>query len=320
MAEPHNVLEILRRARPDIPDELVSAGDPAAQALLEEILSMPDTATPDVADHAPVSLTRSRRHRRRIAVGSAAAAAVAALLAAGVLVLAPTRSTEASPLAAAAEKTTAALRQSGRADATIAIDYTNGEHEEGTEHWEFSGADTSTVLDYGDAPGSGQIQTFVGGEWYFYRPTYDNPTWRWMHLSDPPEGGSLAVDPATVLGELRSAGDFEEVGHEPVDGVDTVRLQSTDPSQLPRFSLGYGLNESMLGPITSLEVWVDGDEMVRQFEVTFGGIDSSDVLAVSGAVVTIRFFDFGAPITIEAPAEYEERTDFGAPLIEAPAE
>jgi hypothetical protein len=309
MAEPHDVLEILRRARPDIPGDLVSPADPAAQALLQEILSMPDTAAPEVASQAPVPLARARGHHRRLAAGSAAAALiVAALLAAGLLVLAPISSTEASPLAAAAEKTAAALRQSGRADATVSIDYAGSEDNQGTEHWEYSGADTSTVLDYGTAPATGQIQSFVGGEWYFYRPTSDNPTWRWIHLSAPPEDGTLAVDPATVLGELRSSGDFDEVGHEPVDGVDTVRLRSTDPRRLPRFSLGYGLNESMLGPITSLEVWVDGDAMVRRFELTFGGIDGPDVLPVTRAVVSIRFFDFGAPIRIVAPTEYEEYT------------
>jgi len=308
MAEPHNVLEILRRARPDVPDEVVSPGDPAAQALLEEILSMPDTVAPDVTDQAPVALGPARRHRRWLAAGGAAAAiVVAAVLTAGLVVLAPTSSTEASPLAAAAEKTAAALRQSGRADATVSIDYADGEDAQGTEHWEYSGADTSTVLDYGDAPATGQIQTFVGGEWYFYRPTSDNPTWRWIHVRDLPEGGTLAVDPATVLGDLESSGDFDEVGHEPVDGIDTVRLRAADPGALPRFSLGYGLTEGMLGPITSLEVWVDGDQMVRRFELRFGGIETPDVLPVTSAVVSIRFFDFGAPIAIAAPTDYEER-------------
>jgi len=85
---------------------------------------MPDTAAPEVASQAPVPLARARGHHRRLAAGSAAAALiVAALLAAGLLVLAPISSTEASPLAAAAEKTAAALRQSGRADATVSIDY-----------------------------------------------------------------------------------------------------------------------------------------------------------------------------------------------------
>jgi len=54
-------------------------------------------------------------------------------------------------------------------------------------------------------------------------------------------------------------------------------------------------------------VRVDGDEMVRRFELAFGGIDDPDVLPVTGAVVSIRFFDVGAPIAIEAPTDYEER-------------
>jgi hypothetical protein len=57
-----------------------------------------------------------------------------------------------------------------------------------------------------------------------------------------------------------------------------------------------------------LTVWVDGDEMVRRFELTFGGIDGPDVLPVTSAVVSIRCFDFDAPIAIEAPTEYEEWT------------
>lgn len=55
-------------------------------------------------------------------------------------------------------------------------------------------------------------------------------------------------------------------------------------------------------------MWVDGDQMVRKFKLTFGGIDTPDVLPVNSAVVSIRFFDFGAPITIQAPTQYEEWT------------
>src|SRR4029453_3268583 len=121
MAEPHDVMEILRRARPDIPDELVSPGDPAAQALLEEILALPAAALPDVAERAPGRLPP---RRSRLAIGGAAAAAAllaAALVAASVVVFAPTGPSEASPLAAAADRTAAALRPSGRADATVTI-------------------------------------------------------------------------------------------------------------------------------------------------------------------------------------------------------
>jgi hypothetical protein len=34
-------------------------------------------------------------------------------------------------------------------------------------------------------------------------------------------------------------------------------------------------------------------ELVRRFELTFGGIDGPDVLPVDRAVVSIRCFDFG---------------------------
>src|SRR5919108_2578189 len=94
MAERDELLDVLAQARPDLPDELVSPRAPAAQALLEEILSM-DTVSSDTMSHttsdamsptSPTPATEARpRRRRRLVLAGAAAAAVAAVAAATIL-------------------------------------------------------------------------------------------------------------------------------------------------------------------------------------------------------------------------------------------
>jgi hypothetical protein len=89
-----DVLHVLRQARPeDLPDELASPHAPAAQAMLEEILSMPITNAPDpvaTATEPPPTLppptARQRRHPRlRLGLAAAAAAVVAVAVATAAL-------------------------------------------------------------------------------------------------------------------------------------------------------------------------------------------------------------------------------------------
>ena len=76
MTEPDDVLDILRRARPDdLADELASPQSRTAQALLEEILSVQTTTTPGTRkDVAVIRRPVGGSRRRRALVGAAAAA------------------------------------------------------------------------------------------------------------------------------------------------------------------------------------------------------------------------------------------------------
>src|SRR5918995_3857988 len=76
MTEPDDVLDILRRARPDdLADELASPQSRTAQALLEEILSVQTTRTPGTRkDVAVIRRPVGGSRRGRALVGAAAAA------------------------------------------------------------------------------------------------------------------------------------------------------------------------------------------------------------------------------------------------------
>ena len=91
----HDVIDTLRRHRPeDLPDEVVSPHAPAAEALLEEILSMQTIESRGDGGRRPRRLRcplrpHRRRSRRAVTVAGAAAAAVAAVVAAASVVLRP---------------------------------------------------------------------------------------------------------------------------------------------------------------------------------------------------------------------------------------
>jgi hypothetical protein len=59
--------------------------------------------------------------------------------------------------------------------------------------------------------------------------------------------------------------------------------------------------------VTDLEVWVDEDGgLVRRVDLTFADDElprPPDTVTVSFATISVRFFDMGEPITIEAPTD-----------------
>jgi hypothetical protein len=67
----------------------------------------------------------------------------------------------------------------------------------------------------------------------------------------------------TLLETLSSAGNFEVVGNEDVDGFPTRRLRATAPEEA--LDLGR-LRQGVEGTATSLDVWVDDDDLVRRLD------------------------------------------------------
>lgn len=327
MTEHDDVIEVLRRARPEeLPEELVSPHAPAAQALLEEILSMQtiqpvETTTP--ADPAPsLDLHRRRYPRRLVTIGGLAAASIAAIVAVGTIVRSPVGPTDASAIDAALITTSQALNRSGRAEVTWHMDFTDRDGErslfqDGVDNWEYSGEDHSVEIEYGfdgvsETSDYRPIFRYVGGEHYFYTQGRELGEPRWFHdigdgdMSwDPP-----TVDPETLLADLEATGGFEEVGSEDVDGVRTRRLRAANPGATPDLELGAGLAKD-LGEVTNLEVWVDDAGFVRRIDVAFGGEDRPEHMEhnevyISAVTVSVRFSGFDEPIVIEVPAGAED--------------
>jgi hypothetical protein len=308
------LMDSVRRARPD---ERISARTPAAQALLEEILSMQTTRTPEVTvDDAPNVVVRPHRFRRhRLALSGAAAAAFALTL----VLTGPGEPGRAEAVEAAITRSSSLLAESGRAQLTDHWEWDSGVVEDGDAMWEFSGDDSSATFttgtvngldkmcmnDHPSCPDEKVINRHVDGKYYLYGP--DGPgRFGWFRLVDiesHPHG--LGLNPSTLLDELQPAGGFEEVGREDVDGIPTTRLRAKDPEETPV----PDLRDSVPGDtVTSLEVWIDGDGLVRRLDIATtqtGPGDPDDTLSLVSYTMSIRFFDLGAPITIEAPTEFE---------------
>jgi hypothetical protein len=327
-----DVIDVLRRARPeDLPDEVVSPHAPAAQALLEEILSMQTIPDPKTAEDAAVTrLTVPRWRRRAVVVGAVAAAAVAVVLSAGV-VLDPFEPSAATAIEEALATSAQSLSRSGRAEIRreerfVREDGAQAFVQSTLSRWEYSDDDSQVFLVGSGFNGAiveqpldqAPINRYVDGELYLYIGRGAEPTLRWYrdvggNLGD---AGRFGIDPATLLGRLGSAGDFEEVGTETIDGVATRRLRAENPDRAP--ALRQGMDE--LGEVTKLEVWVDDDDLVRRVDFTYEGPDAAPPVthedgvpevAISDASVSFRFFDFGEPITIEAPTEFEDIAPVG---------
>jgi hypothetical protein len=320
MIEHDEVIDSLRRHRPeDLPDEVVSPHAPAGQALLEEILSMqtidpvePAAAVPDYSD-VPDTQRRSRS-RRAVTIAGAAAAAAAAVVAASVVVR-PADPSAASTVDAAIALSLESLDVSGRAEVAMHEVYVDEQGnqkgvQDSVDTWEYSGDNSSVTGTFRingiDAiPGDvDPINRRVDGEFYCYCRTSDG-AFRWYH--DPGLRGNddaFRANPATLLDQLRPAGDFEPVGTGLVDGAETIRFRASRPSNTPAGVLRESWGQ--LGEVTDLEVWVDEDGMVRRVDLTYADDElprPPDTVNVSSATISVRFFDVGEPITIEAPTD-----------------
>jgi hypothetical protein len=302
MTETDDVLDVLRRARPDdLADEQVSPHSTAAQALLADILSRP-AAAPGTRDDPTVTLAPAG-DRGRPALVAAAVAVVAAALVGSLLAVRSSEPSAAATIDAASTRTSELIERTGRAVQHYRFDAgapRSGPDEEWNEY-EFSGNDGSVTY----RPG-GHIFRVVDGVGYTYEPVppnYDHFEWRRLQgdyaFSTYPDGapGALHLDPRTLLETLRSAGDFEVVGNEEVDGVPTRRLRATDPDA----ALDMGqLRQGVEGTGTSLEVWVDDDDLIRRIDFH---IDQPWDLDRTSWSSSTRFFDLGEPVVIEAPID-----------------
>jgi hypothetical protein len=312
MTEPDDVLDILRRARPDdLADELASPQSRTAQALLEEILSVQTTTTPGARNDVPVVRRPVGGSRRRRALVGAAAAAVAAIVVGTVLTAGSGEPTAAATIDAAVARTSDLMSRSGRAEQHYRFE-TGGTPavQEWTQRYEFSGNDFSVRED-----GSRLIDRVVDGKAYIYGPvdphasTVDeNTPFEWRHIPgnyDPEtygdgETGPFGFDPRTLLETLSSAGNFEVVGNEDVDGFPTHHLRATTPEE----ALDVGrLRQGVEGTATRLEVWVDDDDLVRRLDFR---IEEPWDLQGSSWSVSIQLSDLGEPVSIEAPANAPE--------------
>jgi hypothetical protein len=306
----------LRAARPTTPDEVASPHAPANQLLLERIVG--DAPAPG-GHRRLASVERLARHDgKRSVLWPAAAAAVAAV--AGFVAAAPFGS--ADPSAAAVVRDAAVVSaealDSGRAVLTVRQDGTEDVYE-----YTFAGDDVGVEMVLAATGDAATIaaRRVVDGELYWR--VGDEPSTPWLHMVG--DGAvPLSVfgdDPRTLLAGLTPTAGFELVGDDTVDGVAVTGLRATTPERIDARQLRLGEATSGGGTVTELEVWVDGDDVVRRIdlamthtvsvaatEVPASGHDGAGAAAEPEHVTvevesSVRFTDIGVPNAVEAPED-----------------
>ena len=312
----------LRAARPETPDEVASPHASANQLMLERIIgAAPDTGTRR-RDARPVPL--SRREARRSVPWAPAVAAVAAAVA-GFVIAAPFGST--GPSAAAVVRDAAVASEealgSGRAVMTVEQDGYRDVYE-----YTFAGDDVGVEIvlaSTSGAPSAGE-RRIVDGERY-WRVGAD-PAAPWFRRTG--DGtvplSELGDDPRSLLAGLAPAAGFEHVSDDTLDGVAVTRLRATTPENVDAGELSLGEATTSGGTVTDLEVWVDGDDVVRRIDLGLTqtvDVTMTEVPGTSGddaagtgppepesvaieVAASVRFTDIGVPNTIEAPENVRE--------------
>jgi hypothetical protein len=126
--------------------------------------------------------------------------------------------------------------------------------------------------------------------------------------------GAGTYDPSSYLESLRGVtGDPEEVGTEVVRGVETTHYSvSMDPAaalaDVPEEQ--RDLLEAQLGQLgdgtISVDVWVDADGLPRRLVMDLSEMFSSMGMgAEASTVMTVEYFDYGAPVDIQVPSPDE---------------
>jgi hypothetical protein len=304
-------IDNLMAATAPVSDAAVAGWDLAGTEthLCEEIMSQHTVESPhapadrpaergDSPEETPAVLPpgRGRRRARPLVLAAAVLAAVAAV--GGTVAVRSSEPAGATSLDAALAASSAALDRTGRAEWRYRLE---GDESEGgdwvvVDLWAFSGDDLQVempVIGGEQQPEPYPVNRRVDGEFYLGVPNADGTGYDWSHDINGDPYAEFGVDPRGLFGGLRGASSFEEVGTEPVDGVETTRLRATEPRDLPNLQID---GNDTTGKVTALDLWVDGEDLVRRLDVTLAGRFGDSVESIS-----IRFYDIGEPITIEAP-------------------
>jgi len=147
----------------------------------------------------------------------------------------------------------------------------------------------------------------------------------WVKISDPADGSAASkawgqalgdagafagVDSCDVVALLRGVGSVTEVGPEAVDGVGTTHYSAVvDPRRavdsLPadqRSGVSAALDRYADGVTVPVEVWIDGDGIVRKLTATLDRGSLGGPGHGSGTVaMSARLTDIGTPVDIAVP-------------------
>jgi hypothetical protein len=152
-------------------------------------------------------------------------------------------------------------------------------------------------------PGGQMEGRFLGKTTYLGWNLFDDRQWV-KETDDAPSGTDRLIpgfggpSPDRLLGLLiKSSKEIEGLGNEEIRGVSTKHYRAhVDPMKLGEDDV-FAENAELV-----VDVWVDGDQLVRRLRVPEAGEDEA------GATV-FDFFDFGVEVDVEAPPADQVRSD-----------
>ncbi|MEM7275966.1 MAG: hypothetical protein AAF547_23015 [Actinomycetota bacterium] len=269
----------------------------------------------EMIDAKPAAITGRPRGRGLLL----ASAAAVLLLIGGLLVFLP----ENTPSAVATVHSAAAAAadaDTGRIETTVAVTGTDGV-ESGTIDASFlaayAGDDLSVTVDL--AAGGAAAEEFdalamaqeLANELVLVDDVvYINLDGQWLSVDTDGLLGQMVtdiVDPRSVLETVQGLTEATEVGSATIDGVDTTHFQSVidlaDESLNATGWLGFeGAPIDTEGEVT-VDLYVDDAGLLRQMDLS-GDVQDTGAGGENGTFeVSTRFFDIGADITVEAPAD-----------------
>ena len=191
----------------------------------------------------------------------------------------------------------AALSRSGQAQIRFRDVLQGSTMDYGVTDVTYSG-DNIGVARHDGSPGSTTttyVQLLVDGQYYYDAEWPPNPGWEHVTGTHPTWRQLSAADPRTLLRDLTPAARFVTAGDKVADGVRLRELVATRPGRVPGIRMSGQLIPGER--VTSLSLWVDGHDVVREIDTA--------LTAPSGGphtTVSVTFTDIGRPQTLRAPA------------------
>jgi hypothetical protein len=264
--------------------EQVGEVRPADDAVIEAAVDLVLTAAFQEGNcTSPASPTTHRRHRRRrMALGGTTVAGVAAAVLAVVTLLpsgggtgsqVPLSGTRSRPaptvLTSRMVRLISSQSEAATADSGTAVETVTNKSGSSvvgaptTIDATFSGQNVNYLIASDGDGAQGVENRVVDGQLYLYEKGPDLQM-HWYHDTSPNAVASETFpDPRTLLQAISPSAGLENLGRESVGGVELTHLRATTPGSIGELGM-----PDVGGNIISLDVWVDGDDVVRQMTVS----------------------------------------------------
>jgi hypothetical protein len=201
----------------------------------------------------------------------------------------------------------------------------------------FSGQNVNYLITSNGNGAEGVENRVVDGQLYLYIKGSDLQM-HWYHDTTANAAGALSFpDPRSLLEAVSPSAGLENLGQESVGGVELTHLRATTPGPIGKLGL-----PDVGGTVTSFDVWVDRDSVVRKLTVSSSAgtgitcsalqrptsappvttnlnaetpsgtkVGASCTTTTLSSTIDVQFAHLGVPETITAPSDAIDQQGLG---------